>query len=48
MAVSAATFIYIAAADLIPGLHRQAEALQSLQQVLLLGVGAATIWLLHR
>ncbi len=47
MAVSAASFIYIAAADLIPGLHRQSSPTHALQQVLLLIAGAATIWLFH-
>ena len=47
MAVSAASFIYIAGADLIPGLHRSVSPKHSVQQVLLLIAGAATIWLLH-
>ncbi|PWB74632.1 ZIP zinc transporter [candidate division GN15 bacterium] len=47
MAVSAASFIYIAAADLIPGLHRQSAPKHALQQILLLTAGAATIWLFH-
>ena len=48
LAVSAASFIYIAAADLIPGLHRDARPVHAVQQVLLVAAGAATIWLLHR
>jgi zinc and cadmium transporter len=47
MAVSAASFIYIAAADLVPGLHRNIGPKHALQQVLLLIAGAATIWMLH-
>jgi zinc and cadmium transporter len=43
LAVSAGSFIYIATADLIPGLHRQTRLAASVQQVLLLVVGAATI-----
>lgn len=47
MAVSAASFIYIAASDLIPGLHRESSPRHAVQQVLLLIAGAATIWLFH-
>jgi zinc and cadmium transporter len=47
IAVSAASFIYIAAADLIPGLHRSVSPKHSLIQLVLLLAGAATIWLLH-
>jgi zinc and cadmium transporter len=43
LAVSAASFIYIAVADLIPGLHRQASAGTSLRQIGLLLAGIATI-----
>jgi len=43
LAVSAASFIYIATADLIPGLHRQVTARASLQQLALLLGGIATI-----
>jgi len=43
LAVSAASFIYIATADLIPGLHRQVTARATLQQLLLLSCGIATI-----
>jgi zinc and cadmium transporter len=40
---SAASFIYIATADLIPGLHRQTSFIASLRQFLLLLAGIATI-----
>ncbi|MBU0620667.1 MAG: ZIP family metal transporter [Gammaproteobacteria bacterium] len=43
LALSAASFIYIATADLIPGLHRQMTFAASLRQVLLLLAGIATI-----
>jgi zinc and cadmium transporter len=43
LAVSAASFIYIAAADLIPTLHRRATPADSLHQILLLLAGIATI-----
>ena len=48
MAISAASFIYIAASDLIPGLHRESSPRHAVQQVLLLIAGAGTIWLFHR
>jgi zinc and cadmium transporter len=46
LAVSAASFIYIAAADLIPTLHRQASPAAGLRQFALLLAGIATITLL--
>ena len=47
LALSAASFIYIAAADLIPGLHRQVTAAASLRQLILLLAGIGTIALFH-
>lgn len=47
LALSAASFLYIAAADLIPHLHRRLELTSSLAQLLLLGAGIGTIILLH-
>jgi zinc and cadmium transporter len=39
----AASMIYVAVADLIPGLHRRPELRATVQQVLLIGLGIATI-----
>lgn len=47
LALSAASFIYIAAADLIPSLHRQVTAAASLRQLLLLLAGIGTTALFH-
>ena len=47
LAISAASFIYIAAADLIPGLHRQVTAAASLRQLMLLLAGIGTIAIFH-
>lgn len=47
LAISAASFIYIAAADLIPGLHRQVTAAASLRQLVLLLAGIGTIAIFH-
>ncbi len=47
LAISAASFIYIAAADLIPGLHRQVTAAASLRQFVLLLAGIGTIAIFH-
>jgi zinc and cadmium transporter len=46
LAISAASFIYIAAADLIPGLHRHSPR-SGLQQLVLLLLGIATILLVR-
>jgi len=45
VAVAAASMLYVAVADLIPGLHRRAELSSTLQQSLLIGLGVGTIWL---
>jgi zinc and cadmium transporter len=47
LAISAASFIYIASADLIPGLHRQVSAVASLRQLMLLLAGIGTIAIFH-
>ena len=47
MALSAASFIYIATVDLIPGLHRQTSLKESVRQLLLLLGGIGTIMFFH-
>jgi len=43
VAVAAASLLYVAVADLIPGLHRKIDPRSSVTQVLLIGVGIALI-----
>ena len=45
LGVAIASMLYVSVADLIPGLHRRPELQQTLQQVLLIGLGVGTIWL---
>jgi zinc and cadmium transporter len=47
LALSAASFLYISAADLIPGLHRQVTPSESLRQLALLIAGIGTIAAFH-
>ena len=47
LAISAASFIYIATADLLPGLHRNVTAATSLRQLGLLLAGIGTIAAFH-
>ena len=47
LAIAAASFLYIAVADLIPGLHRRVDARTSVRQVLLIAVGMLVIALSH-
>jgi len=47
LAISAASFIYIATADLIPTLHRQVALAVSLRQLVLLLAGIGTITFFH-
>ncbi len=44
LALAGASMIYVAVADLIPGLHKRPELQATLQQVLLIGLGIASIW----
>lgn len=43
LAIAAASMIYVAVADLIPGLHKRAELRSTVQQVLLIGLGVGTV-----
>jgi zinc and cadmium transporter len=45
LALAAASMIYVAVADLIPGLHRRPELRATVQQVGLIALGVALIWL---
>ena len=44
LALSAASFLYVAMADLIPGLHRGRTDASSLRQILLVGAGVVTTY----
>jgi zinc and cadmium transporter len=44
LALAAASMIYVAVADLIPGLHRRPELHATAQQVVLIALGVALIW----
>ena len=44
LALAAASMLYVSVADLIPGLHRRPELHATLQQVVLIAAGIATIW----
>ena len=48
LALAAASMIYVAVADLIPGLHKHPQLSATLHQVLLIVAGIATIWFAHR
>jgi zinc and cadmium transporter len=45
ISLAAASMLYVAVADLIPGLHRRPEIRATLQQVTLIALGIGTIWL---
>jgi zinc and cadmium transporter len=47
LAVAAASFLYVAVADLIPGLHRRVDVRTSVQQVVLIAVGVLLIGFTH-
>ncbi len=48
LAFAAASFIYIAVADLIPGLHRRVDVRAGLEQVLFIGIGVAVVYFTHQ
>jgi zinc and cadmium transporter len=45
LALAAASMIYVAVADLIPGLHKRRELGATLSQSVLIALGVASIWL---
>ncbi len=47
LAIAAASFIYIAVADLIPGLHRRTELSATVQQFVLIITGVLVIYFTH-
>lgn len=47
LAIAASSFIYIAVADLIPGLHKRTELRETLQQITLIALGVAVIYWAH-
>ena len=47
LGVAAASMLYVAVADLIPGLHRRPELKATFQQVLLMALGIGSIYLTH-
>jgi zinc and cadmium transporter len=44
LAIAASGMIYVAVADLIPGLHKRVELIHTGQQALLIGLGIVTVW----
>jgi zinc and cadmium transporter len=47
LAIAAASMIYVAVADLIPGLHKRTAMRESLGQVAFIALGIASIWAIH-
>jgi zinc and cadmium transporter len=45
LGIAAASMLYVAVADLIPGLHKRPEIKATVQQVTLIALGIASIWL---
>ncbi|MEY4592425.1 MAG: hypothetical protein RIR18_1320 [Pseudomonadota bacterium] len=48
LGMAAASMIYVAVADLIPGLHKRTKLQETLQQILLIGAGVASIAIMGR
>jgi zinc and cadmium transporter len=48
LAIAASSFLYIAVADLIPGLHRRVDAGSGGRQLVFITLGVAVIYLSHR
>lgn len=47
LSVAAASMIYVAVADLIPGLHKRPHIKDTIEQVVLIAIGVATIFVMH-
>lgn len=47
LAIAASSFIYIAVADLIPGLHKRIEFSQTVRQIVLIVAGITVIYFAH-
>ena len=47
LCVAASSMIYVAIADLIPGLHKRTSMRESLLQIALIGLGVTSIWAFH-
>ena len=47
LAIAASSFIYVAVADLIPGLHKRHQARATAQQIVLIVAGVLTIYFAH-
>jgi zinc and cadmium transporter len=47
LAIAASSFIYIAVADLIPGLHKRPEFSATIQQIVLIALGVTVISVAH-
>ncbi len=48
LGIAAASMLYVAVADLIPGLHRRPELHATVQQLSLIALGVGTIWVTGR
>ena len=48
LAFAASSFIYVAVADLIPGLHRREDLRAGLEQVFFIGIGVAVVYFTHQ
>lgn len=47
LGLAASSMLYVAVADLIPGLHKRTELKATVSQVLLIAFGVGTIWFVH-
>ncbi len=47
LAIAASSFIYVAVADLIPGLHKRTELKESVRQIVLIASGVLLIYFTH-
>jgi zinc and cadmium transporter len=48
LGLAAASMIYVAMSDLIPGLHKRPEIGATIQQVALITLGISSIWLANQ
>ena len=47
LSFAAASMIYVAVSDLIPGLHKKTETKDSIRQILMIVIGVVIIYIIH-
>ena len=47
LALTASSMIYVSVSDLIPGLHKKTDTIESVRQIVMIGIGVVIIYIIH-